>query len=69
MKRGGHDTSLIIYDSSVTEESFQQRIKDYDPGIIAFTVMTYQWEPTRHLMHLAKQASGVYQSADYFSKD
>ncbi len=57
MKRGGHDTSLIIYDSSVTEESFKQRIRDYDPGIIAFTVMTYQWEPTQHLMHMTREVT------------
>jgi len=59
LKRGGHETSLVIYDSSIDEQIFQDRIRAFDPGLIAFTVMTYQWEPTRHLMHLARTASAA----------
>ena len=63
MKQGGHETSLVIYDSAVTEEIFKERIRTFNPGVIAFTVMTYQWEPTRHLMHVARQVSDEEKAA------
>ncbi len=57
MKKHGHETDLIIYDSSYNEEKFKARIQAFDPGLVAVTAMTFQWQPSLQLMPMIKNAT------------
>ncbi len=59
IKRAGHSTSLIIYDAKMSEEDFKERIRVAKPDLVAFTVMTYQWNPVKHLLPLVKEVTDV----------
>jgi radical SAM superfamily enzyme YgiQ (UPF0313 family) len=59
LKQAGHETSLIIYDATYTPERFKQDVRAFDPQLVAFTVMTFQWGPSKELISLVKEVKDV----------
>ncbi len=55
LKKHGHQTKLLNYDSRFTPELFIEEVKAYDPGLVGFTILSYQWPMIQDLLRLVKE--------------
>ena len=59
LKRAGHDTSLIRVTTAIEKEDFLNRVAAYDPDVVAFTVVTNQFEYNVMLADWLKERSNL----------
>ena len=44
LKQDGHETGLIDLSYQMVREEFQEKVRLYDPDLVAFSATTHQWQ-------------------------
>ena len=56
LKRDGHECQVIVDDDTLTSEDYADHIDEFDPNLIGFTCMSFQWQSVRERAGWVKAA-------------
>ena len=59
IKRGGHQSALLIVNDSMTLEEFQAAVEKEAPRIVGFSIMTFQWKKVKELARKVKELGDI----------